>query len=155
MCVLWFIWQHYMECNLIFLILKLHKDEKKKGGKRKEFYNHTVYCIVSQTSGNGNIWHLPRRLVELQSYSLKPILWPSHLLWKKKKKNRYLQMQMKQPVLHNLLHIALLTQPTHQGSPLCQDPHRFLAEGQTIQKGIASQVPTVATSADSWITFRS
>ena len=44
-----------MEYNLIFLILKLHEGEEKKGEKRKEFYKHIVYYIVSQTSGNGNI----------------------------------------------------------------------------------------------------
>ena len=36
MVTLWFIWQPCMGYNLIFLILKAHKDERKEEGRKEE-----------------------------------------------------------------------------------------------------------------------
>lgn len=36
MVILWCVWHPYMGHNLIFLILKAHKDERKEEGRKKE-----------------------------------------------------------------------------------------------------------------------
>lgn len=44
MGILWFIWQPYIEHNLIFLVLKPYKEERKEGEQEDNFMS--IQCIA-------------------------------------------------------------------------------------------------------------
>lgn len=115
MGILWFIWQPYIEHNLIFLVLKPYKRKEKKANKKIILWVYSVLHIIT------DFWQWedlksPEEIGRITFlHSLKPllVLWPSHHLWK----TRYFPKQLRDTCsAHSPLHTALPTQPLHQGS---------------------------------------
>lgn len=146
------IWQPLMGYNLIFLILHHRKMKQKKGSKKRKCCKYTIYCILSQTSGNEKTDGLPSRLVGFSSYTVSAT---SGLLTQFiiRAKPDDCTSNWGPPVLHTVCWALLFPRSLPTEDHPWAGTLGFL--GPKSSEGVSSQMPSVATSAASRITCRS